>query len=120
MPAQCEFPPSQRAREALSWASTTLGSELCLLGPMVNWLLVGAHGTSPFLLPLGAHTHPLLVTRVWLANALLQKWSRQITIQDSDERDSRCYTKVPGNISLPFSIWARAGGRAGPLKQSSV
>lgn len=60
------------------------------------------------LLPVGAQTYQLVIGNAWLANPPLQKGSRRTTCQDSDEREGRCYGKVTGDISLPFSfMWAR-------------
>lgn len=53
-----------------------------------------------------------LSTSCWKVSVdkpLTVEGSRQPTNQDSDETDGRCYGRVMGDISLPFSfIWAWA------------
>lgn len=92
--------------------------ELCLLGLTVNWLLLGAHGTS--VSSVTRSPSPPAVSRKGSAGNALPSPApcrNAQAKQDSDGRESRCCTKVTGNVSLPFSsTWAQAEGQAGLLE----
>lgn len=84
-------------------------------------MLVGANGelaAGPCSWPLSVSsasrspTPPTASHRSLVGKAFPAEVVEMNNNQDSDKREGRCYTKIKGSISLPFSsTWVRAEGQ---------